>query len=150
MKKILLLICVISSFFACSKDEDSKYQIVYVNVYYQGDLATPSVVRLYDYKEAIKCNFDYETMCEYGDKSVLLDNSGNEIIPKYTSVGSVNNFEEVENGKYILIAMHKPNGYSFPMFYFYGYKEIIVDGSSTNIHKINFTNDDRGKFKKIE
>lgn len=153
MKKLFLLLTAILPLFVfteCSDDDNvSPAQSVLVNVTYDGTLASPTLVQLYDYEEASKCKFDYDAMCEYGDYRNLIDESGNEIRPKYTSdsTAGVNTFEEVENGEYMLVVMYKPEGYSWPMFYFYAYKEIKVNpDTNAKLYSIEFTDEDRGKF----
>lgn len=55
-------------FVGCSYDDDvSPIQSVLVNVMYDGTPASPSLVRLYDYEEASKYEFDYDAMSKYGD-----------------------------------------------------------------------------------
>lgn len=153
MKKLFLILAVImplSVFTGCSDEDNvSTSQSVFVNVKYNGNIASPSLVRLYDYEEASKSKFDYDAMCEYGDYRNLIDESGNEIRPKYTSdsTAGVNTFEEVENGEYMLVVMYKPEGYSWPMFYFYAYKGIKVNpDTNAKLYSIEFTDEDRGKF----
>ena len=108
MKKLLFLLPILVMLFVfngCSNDDESIAQSVLVNVTYDGTLANPSLERLYDYKEASECKFDYDAMCQYGDYQKLVDESGNEIKPKYTSDSTTgaNILEEVENGHYMLV-----------------------------------------------
>ena len=152
MKKVLFmlpLLVVLCMFAACSKDDEQNSFSMMVNVFVDGNIASPVLVRLYDYEDTRKCEFDYDTMCEYGDHRKLVDKNGNELTPKYTSdsFNGINTFESVESGKYTIIAMYKPEGFTWPMFYYYGYKDIIVDKNNDAIlHKIDLKKKEKGKF----
>lgn len=155
MKKILSMLpmlAVLFMFTACSKkDEPNSYSIM-INVSVDGDIASPVLVRLYDYDDTRKCEFNYDTMCKYGDYKKLVDRNGSELTPKYTSGSSngINTFDGVESGRYIIIAMYKPEGFTWPMFYYYGYKDIIVDKNNDAIlHKFDFNKSEQGKFVKF-
>ena len=118
-----------------------------VNVFVEGDLAAPTLVRLYDYEDAK--NFDKNATYEMGDNQELISESGEVLTPLYTSDShlGVNTFEGIENGTYMLIVFHKPEGYSFPNFYFYGYKQVVVnEENDAKLYKIDFKYEDRGNF----
>lgn len=155
MKKMLFILPLLALLFlssACSKDDEPSSYRVMVNVLIDGNIANHTIVRLYDYEEANKCKFDYDAMCEYGDYRKLIDENGNEISSKYTSDSSngINTFENIEPGRYTIIVMHKPSGFSWPMFYYYGYKEIIVNKDNNAIlHKIDFRSEEQGEFVKF-
>lgn len=151
MKKILLLMAIVLPiiFTGCSKDgDDDKPISVLVNVTdNSGDIASPSLVRLYQYENAK--DFDKDATSKMGDQQKLVDKAGNEILPAYTSdsFSGINIFENVKEGRYLIIVFYKPSGYSFPMFYYYGYKDIEVNQSTNaGLYKINFSGKERGKF----
>ena len=84
-----------------------------------------------------------------GDQQKLVDKTGNEILPAYTSgsFSGVNIFDNVVSGRYFIIVLYKPSGHSFPMFYYYGYKDIEVNQSTNaKLYKIEFEDKKRGKF----
>ncbi len=131
MKKILFLLIAIV-FIGCEKEtpEETKSNLL-VNVYYKYEgsdkekLASPSLVRIY--KES-PSEFDFEESIwsMVDDQSMTLKN-GDYAIPVYTSDSHTGvNIIEVENGQYTIIAYFKPEGYSFAMFYFFGYKQVNV------------------------
>lgn len=63
----------------------------------------------------------------------------------------INTFENVDNGKYLVIAMYKPDGFSFPFAFLYGYKMIDVSstiGSSLNTFVLIW--EDSGKFVEMQ
>ena len=107
---------------------------------------------LYDYEEAK--NFDKEASVNalaYDGHIVLRD--GTALTPKYVSDSTVgiNTFENVDNGKYLVIAMYKPDGFSFPFAFLYGYKMIDVSstiGSSLNTFVLIW--EDSGKFVEMQ
>lgn len=144
MKKILLFMFTILVMVSCSKEEAETRSDVMVNVTFDGGLASPTLVRLYNYDEAK--DFDRDATTEMGFYQRLVDKQGNKIIPEYTSDNftGVNTFENVEHGKYLVVAMYKPDGYSFPMFYYYAYKTIEVN--DLLMVKIDFEDSDMGKF----
>lgn len=151
MKKILLLLAIVLPivFTCCSKDEDDDKPIsVLVNITDDhGSIANPSLVRLYKYEDAK--NFDKDAISKMGDQQKLVDKTGNEILPAYTSgsFSGVNIFDNVVSGRYFIIVLYKPSGYSFPMFYYYGYKDIEVNQSTNaKLYKIKFEDKKRGKF----
>lgn len=151
MNKILLLLAIVLPivFTCCSKDEDDDKPIsVLVNITDDhGSIANPSLVRLYKYEDAK--NFDKDAIAKMGDQQILVDKVGNEIRPAYTSdnFSGINIFEDVKTGKYCIIVLYKPSGYSFPMFYYYGYKDIEVSQSTNaKLYKIDFSGKERGKF----
>lgn len=159
MKKILFIMAMILPMFVfmgCSDDDDegSKTQTVLVNVscQYEGldskKLASPTLVLLYDYE--IAKNFDKEKSVDtmYSSQKISLTD-GTILKPKYTSDNftGVNTFEDVENGQYLIIAYFKPEGYSWPMFYYYGYKQIVVnEDNAAQLYNLVFTWGEDGKF----
>lgn len=158
MNKNFFLLAVLSIliFVGCSddKDEISKSQSVLVNVSYQypssadKKVASPTLVLLYDY-EAAK-NFDKEkSVNSMSDSRKLSLADGTLLEPKYTSgsFSGVNTFESVENGQYIIVAFFKPDGYTWPMFYYYGYKQIVVnEQNASKLYDLVFTWGEDGKF----
>lgn len=137
---MLIILMMVS----CSKEKVETRSDVMVNVTFDGGLASPTLVRLYNYDEAK--DFDRNAISEMGDSQKLVDEQSNTILPKYTSdtFTGVNTFKEVEHGKYLVVAMYKPEGYSFPMFYYYGYK--VIDVNDLLMVKINFEYSNMGKF----
>ena len=144
MKKFLLLMLTILMMVSCSKEEVETRSDVMVNVTFDGGLASPTLVRLYNYDEAK--DFDRNAISEMGDSQILADKQGNTILPEYTSdtFTGVNTFKGIEHGKYLVVAMYKPEGYSFPMFYYYGYK--VIDVNDLLMVKIDFEYSDMGEF----
>lgn len=143
MKKILLsltIILVSVIMVSCSKDEPQSGTVL-VNVSFDGAIASPSVVKLYKYEDAKDFDKTYTGACHYGSTGDLLDNKDNVITP--FAIGDntlgVNTFKNIPNGKYIIIAFYKPQGYSFETFFYYGYKTIDVNGSLST-HFIEFKN----------
>lgn len=150
MKKILFVLALILPMFfvSCSKNEDGKPLSVLVNVKDDfGNIANPSLVRLYQNEDAK--DFDKNAISEMGDMQKLVDKAGNEIYPSYTSdnFDGINIFNDVPSGKYLIVVFYKPSGYSFPMFYYYGYKHIEVNQSNNaKLYTIDFSDKERGKF----
>lgn len=152
MKKLILLL--LSLFlFSCSKG-DTPLSVM-VNVEYDGDLAAPSLVRLYNYDElqvglmkqvnSTEVNNAYK----YGSDLGFVLEDGSKILPVYTSDSytGVNTFDDIEPGKYYIIVMYKPEGYGFPFNWFYGYKEIVVDKSNNAmLYNCNFPRTVSGKW----
>lgn len=141
--------------FACGNDDDpsnSTHQ-VFANVFYSyeagGDekIATPTLVMLYKEKPS---DFDFEesvTSMANNQKMKLKDGKIATPVHISDSFSGINIIDDVETGNYTLITFYKPDGYSWPMFYYYGYKEISVTDLSTN--KIVFIwNNEAGKFVK--
>lgn len=157
MKKILLLIAVVSALFlapSCSKnDEPTKALVVMSNVTINGSIASPSLVELYNFDSAKNFDKSYEGMISYGDHQKLLNASGDVLTPAYSSssFAGVNTFEDVKAGKYIIVCLYKPDGFTYPMFYYYGYAEIEVSASNSPVmQNFKFTYDDeRGEFLKF-
>lgn len=148
MKRFLLITVAaltLATIGGCQK-EDAKKTIM-VNVTFNGASAYPSAVMLYDYTEAITFDKGYSSACYFGDHLELKLADGSIVKPKYVgNTTGVNTFENVENGKYIAIAMYKPNGFTFPNYYFYGY-HIIETTSAIVSFNFNFKNDSkRGEF----
>lgn len=66
------------------------------------------------------------------DQKITLKD-GTKPAAKYTSSPNftgINTFENVVNGEYMAIIFYKPEGYSFPAFFFYGYKKITAKSSN--------------------
>lgn len=151
MKKLLFLLLPLF-LLSCSKDDSPKTFTVMVNVEDEYGLAYPSLVRLYNYNEAIGAvqkHIADNNAHMYGAKRKLYNASGAEIIPVYTSdnMEGVNTFEGVEEGKYLIVVLYKPSGYSFENFWFYGYKGIDVNkDNELGVYKCKFPNTSRGKF----
>lgn len=144
MKKFILIALAAILFAGCSKEEKEKTSDLMVNVKLEGRLASRTLVMLYDYEEAK--DFDRSNFVQMGFHQELTDKEGNLIEPVYVSesLTGVNTFYEINNGKYIIVVMHIPEGYTFPAFYYYGYK--IVDVDYTTLFVIDFTYGDFGKF----
>lgn len=161
MKKLLFIMAMVLplfTFIGCSDDESANSQKVMINLYWKYEnledtkIASPSIVALYDYEEAK--NFDKEASVNalaYDGHIVLRD--GTALTPKYVSDSTVgiNTFENVDNGKYLVIAMYKQDGFSFPFAFLYGYKMIDVSstiGSSLNTFVLIW--EDSGKFVEMQ
>ena len=151
MKKLLFLLLIPLFFLSCDKD-DSKGYTVMVNVSDEYGLAYPSLVRLYNYDEAIVAvqnHINKNDAYNYGTYRKLKDSNGNEITPIYTSdeFSGVNIVENVKAGKYLIVIMYKPSGYTFENFWFYGYKAIEVNkNNNLALYTCKFPNRARGKF----
>lgn len=152
MKKLFLLLLPLF-LFSCSKDDASLS--VMVNVKYDGSLADPTLVRLYNYDELhgelmMQVNStEVNNAYKYGSDLGFVLEDGSKILPIYTSDSytGVNTFKEIEAGRYYIIAMYKPEGYSFPFSWFYGYKEIVVDKSNNAmLYNCNFPRTVSGKW----
>lgn len=151
IKKLIVAIAVVACMTSCGKDNEPAAPLtVMANVTYDGASASPSIVKLYDYETAKDFDKSTDGANEFGDTRDLLDKDGNVIKPAYTSstTKGVNTFEDVKAGKYIAIAFYKPDGYSWPMFYYYGYAVIDVNKSTSPVMQwFKFTaSTDRGKF----
>lgn len=152
MKKLIILFVLPLFFLSCSKDDSSKTYTVMVNIEDEYGLAYPSMVRLYDYNEAmpaVQKHINDNNAYKYGTDRKLYDTNGAEISPVYTSANmvGVNTFEEVKAGKYLIVVLYKPSGYSFENFWFYGYKGIDVNkDNELGMYKCKFPNTSRGKF----
>lgn len=161
MKKILFLFVVALLFSSCSKDDDSKMkdQTILVNVFYKYSndkdktIASPSLVYLYDYSDANGFDKDKSIM-SMGDYQELTMPDGTSPKQKYESDSftGINTIKGIKNGKYIVTVLYKPDGFSFPMFYYYGYKVVEIN-SGTNLNTYDFVfpigNDSYGKFKEF-
>lgn len=138
MNKLFSILLISLIMCSCGEDEPQSASVL-VNVTYDGTSASPSVVKLYKYEDAKDFDNSYSGACHYGSSGELLDYNGNVISP--IAVGDntlgVNTFENVQNGKYIIIAFYKPGGYSFANYYYYGYKTIEVEGFLST-HFISF------------
>lgn len=153
MNKYLVLILFSFSFMlfsACSSDDEPSEYSVMVNVDYNGSLASPSLVRLYDYEDAKNFNNTYDGVIHYGIYHELINDKGEKIIPRYTSdvfVG-VNTFTNVSKGRYIAIVMYKPSGFTYENFFYYAYKVIEVNSNNNaKLYKCSFTYDSpRGEW----
>ena len=150
MKKILCLLFLLSAMLltivSCDNDDENSNSIL-VNVFVDGGIANPTIVQVYDYNEAK--DFDRKAISEMGNHGKLVDKSGNTILPQYISgnTNGVNIIEDVKNGKYLLVAMHKPDGFTFSMFYYYGFKVIDVNPSTNGkLYNMNFEYAATGKF----
>lgn len=144
MMAMMLPILLISG---CSDNENDNPKSVMVNVKDSYGIASPSLVMLYNYSEAM--NFDKNAISEMGDKQDLIDMDGNIIQPVYVSdsFSGVNIFDDVVDGEYMLIVLYHPEGYSFPMFYYYGFKKIVVnDENNAKLYEIDFSGKETGKF----
>lgn len=145
MRKLLLLLLLPLFLFSCSKD-NSPLSIM-VNVKYDGSLAAPSLVRLYNYDELHSelmkqvNDTDINNAYMYGSDLGFKLEDGTTISPDYTSdsYSGVNTLEDIKAGKYYIVVMYKPDGYNFPFSWFYGYKEVIVDKSNNAaLYNCNF------------
>lgn len=149
MRKLILMLAMMLPmvFVSCSDDEDNAPRTVMVNVKEDYGIASPSLVMLYDYSEAK--DFDKNAISEMGDSQDLIDSNGNVIQPSYVSDSflGVNTFENVLDGEYLLVVLYQPDGYSFPMFYYYGYKKIVVNAANdAKLYTIDFSGKERGEF----
>ena len=132
MKKLSLLLLSIFATLAlsCSNNDEPQSASILVNVTYNGASASPSVVKLYKHEDAKNFDNSYSGACHFGSTGELLDKKGNIITP--IAIGDntlgVNTFENIPNGRYIVMAFYKPAGYSFANFFYYGYKIIDVEG----------------------
>lgn len=141
MKKFLCILSVILMA-TCGKDEPKEptTSTLMVNVSYKyvgtekEIIASPSLVRLYNEK-ASELDFEKSVFSMAEDQEMTLKD-GSIAAPVYTSTSfsGINIFEDMDNGSYTIIVFYKPDGYSWPMFYFYGYKEI----SLTKLSKYDF------------
>ena len=149
MRKLILMLAMVLPmvFVSCSDDEDNVAKSVMVNVKDSYGIASPSLVMLYEYSEAE--GFNKDAISEMGDKQDLVDMNGNIIQPLYISdsFSGVNIFDNVADGEYMLIVLYHPEGFSFPMFYYYGFKRIVVnEENNAKLYEIDFSGKDRGKF----
>ena len=149
MRKMILMLAMVLPmlFVSCSDDNNNEPKTVMVNVIDSYGVASPSLVMLYDYSEAK--DFDKSAVSEMGDRQNLVDNNGSVIQPAYMSDSflGVNTFENVLDGEYMLVVLYKPDGYSFPMFYYYGYKKIVVnEANDSKLYTIDFRDKERGVF----
>lgn len=136
MKRLLLLLLLPLFMVSCSKDNTPLS--VMVNVEYDGDLAAPSLVRLYKYDELHSelmrqaSETGVNNAYKYGSDLGFILEDGSKISPVYTSDSNagVNIFENIEAGRYYIIVMYKPNGYNFSFSWHYGYKDVTVDKSN--------------------
>lgn len=138
MKKVLLFLACILTLAGCNKEDIPP--AVMINVSYQfpefpergKTIATPTLVLLYDY--SVAASFDkvksIDSMSEI-NKIMLPDGSTPE--PKYSSAPNltgVNTFENIEDGRYMVIVFFQPSGFTWNMLYYYGYKEIEVNDAN--------------------
>ena len=115
-------------FFGCSKDELPTEQTFFVNAYYTysdysdyGEkVASPTMVMLF---EDNGNEIDTERVSVFDP--TLYDISGNELKLRYTSstTSGINIFENIPNGKYVILAIYSPYTY----VNYYSYKKIQVD-----------------------
>ena len=146
MKQILFTIMTAFLCVGCSKEEARTEQTIMVNVSYKYQsgtdtkVASPTIVQLYSYEKTN--GFDKtKSISSMANHQELTMPDGITHKAKYTSdsFSGVNIMENIPNGKYILVAFYKPDGYSWPMFYYYGYKTIDVnDGTNMNLHSMVF------------
>jgi hypothetical protein len=161
MKKLLLLPTIFFTFMSCSKEKEKETteQTLFVNVYYKYAsssteyVASPTLVQIYE-----DADFDFEASrfslasSSRGYRMTL--KNGELVSPKYTSTSfsGINIIENVKNGKYHIIVWYKPDGFTFELFYYYGYRKVTVN---KNIHcipqKILFTwGQENDAFKFVE
>ena len=90
------------------------------------EVASPSIVMFFP----SECkNFDKDkSIMSMGDRGVLTMPDGKRIKPIISSsnLTGVNTFKDIQPGEYVLIGMHKPKGFSWPMHYYFGYRYIKV------------------------
>lgn len=153
MKKVFLFLMVVLATSCGKNDTEPKSHQVLVNVFYSyeaggnEEIASPSLVMLYKEKAA-EFDFDESVSSMANDQKMTLKD-GQFATPVHISdsFSGINIINDVETGNYTLIVFYKPEGYSWPMFYYYGYKEISVTDLTTN--KIVFMwNEESGKFVK--
>lgn len=156
MKKLIFLLAFLPVFLvSCSEDDEPQgEQTVMINIlwrykdYGEPRIASPSVVMLYDYETAK--NFDKEesvrTMAN--DVYIVLPD-GKKLSPEYVSsdLSGINTFKNVKNGKYLVIAYYKPDGYDWSFAFLYGYNTIDVNNElGTSLYNYVLTWEDSGKF----
>ena len=150
-KTLLAAIAVIVCMTSCGNDDapDAPCTVI-ANVTFDGASASPSIVKLYDYAVAKDFDKSTEAVNNFGDSRDLLDKDGNVIKPAYTlsTTNGVNTFDNIKAGKYIAVAFYKPSGFSWPMFFYYGYATVDVSSSTSPVTQwFRFTTDsERGKF----
>ena len=140
----------------CSKDDDPGMHPVMVNISYKysedgnSQHASPCLVQLY--KVAL-ADFDAkasETSMYENQDITLKDGSTPRPAFISSSFVGVNTFLDVPDGDYLVIAYFKPEGFTWPMFFYYGYKQIRVDSHSTNFYDLCFVwSRDAGKFVEL-
>ena len=151
MRKFLLIIVCALSITSCSENEPEILSVM-INVKCDGKLAYPSLVRLYEYETAKDFDNSYMATMDYGDYQILRNKSGHELSPVYTSYNfsGVNIFEDIKAGVYLAVILYKDD-FTWPMFYFYGYKVINVDeDNNALLHDICFFYGEKEKGKFIE
>lgn len=129
MKKYLYLIILLALFAGCSKEDDEPTeQTFFVNVYYTysdypdyGDkLAAPSMVMIYeDNGKAI----DTERVSLTDPKLYDTDGVELQLEEVSSSTSGVNIFENIPNGKYVILAIYQPA----TLLRYYSYKKITVN-----------------------
>lgn len=146
--KLLLFTVFSIALSSCGDDDNPATCSIVANVSFNGASASPSIVNLYPYDSAKEFDRSYEAMCQFGDSRILLDMKGREIPPAYTSPTTigVNTFEDVKSGKYIAVCLYKPNGFTFPMYYYYGYCVVDATGSLASVFFKFSNSSERGKF----
>lgn len=139
MKKILLFALFTIVMCACSKDDEPKTFSLIANVSYNGMSAYPSIVFLYDYEEAKDFDKSSDAIYKFGEYGELYSASGVLLEPLYTSptLTGVNTFENVSKGKYMVVAFYKRDGFTWPMFYYYGYTVLDLTYNLQSV-KFNF------------
>lgn len=152
MKKFLFFSLLALILSACSSgDDEPKLYSAIVNITFDGASASPSVAYMYKYDLAKDFDKSYDAMCKFGEERILRNVNGDVIEPAYispTTIG-VNTFENIEKGKYIVVAMYKQSGFSWPFHYYYGYSELNVDHNLPMITFKFVSSSKRGEFIKF-
>lgn len=161
MKKVLFLLPLLAALFAfsgCSDDEVKDEQTVMINVSWKYEnrenieLASPSIVMLYDYEEAKDFDKGQSVQTMANEGYIVLPN-GERPTPKYISdnLSGINTFENVKNGKYLVIAFYRPDGYDWSFSFLYGYNVIEVNNETEmNLYNYVLVWEDSGKFVEIK
>lgn len=139
MRKVILFCILALSLISCSKDNEPMEQTFFVNAYY-------TYSKYPDYGERIADNtfvalfedngneIDVENIGTLSSPS-LFDTTGKELSLRRvsTSTNGINTFNNIPNGKYVILAIHHP----YSTIRFYSFK------------KININYDYRGTTEKI-
>lgn len=128
MKRLSLLCLIALSICGCKKENEPIEQTFFVNAYY-------TYSEYPDYGNKIAENTYVALHKDNGNEidierinplsPTLFDNKGNEL-PLWcvsSSITGVNFFEDIPNGKYVILVVHTP----YPFVHYYSYKKINVN-----------------------
>ena len=162
MKKVLFFLPMLVALFVfsgCSDDDEPKdEQTVMINISWKYEnrdnieIASPSIVMLYDYEEAKDFDKQQSVQTMANDGDIVLPN-GERPSPKYISdnLTGVNTFENVKNGKYLVIAFYRPDGYDWSFSFLYGYNVIDVNNDTgMNLYNYVLVWEDSGSFVEMK